>query len=277
MGIQWKKFHSLQAWRNHNGRWKHSVIGNTVYWEKKRDGSNHSLLFHKGFPMFYTHYKKTLADNEVELRMLFKPYMKDLEGMLGERYIMYFELLREGKSPAGFEFNPKRHFKAFDIWDIDEEHYLHPIDKYKLFRQYHIPHTACCKTSIHDNTEDFEALIDKMIDIAHDGVWEGYVAKWWHRDRMYGIKVKVDHKYGKPSTPRKVRKVDPRPTLERSEVCGAIDCVFYELNREDFLNVKIAMPLIAKGVSREEKKHGKKNRINLYHEYLTYLGNIGDD
>lgn len=271
MGIQWHKYKTLDAWRRHNGRFKHTVVGSTVYWERKRDGHNMSLLFHKGFPMVYTHYQKAKTDVETEVKQLLKPYMEKLKEMLGERYILYFELVRKGKSPAQFEFNAKSHIKSFDIYDTIDDEYISPDKKYKIFRKYHIPHTYYYTKTKHENIEDFESMIDKMIDISYERDWEGFVAKWVYKDVLYAIKVKTEHKYPKVPRVEKPKKVDNRPTLERSEVRGAIDNVFYELSTEDFKNPKIAMPLIARGVSREEKKHGKKNRINLYAEYLSFI------
>ena len=62
--------------------------------------------------------------------------------------------------------------------------------------------------------------------------------------------------------------------MEKSEVTGAINNVYNEIEWKDFINVKVVMPLIAKAVSVEERKHNKKNRINLYHEYLTFLDEV---
>ena len=194
--------------------------------------------------------------------------------MLGDRYELYFELMREGKSPAQFDFSPRAYFKAFDIWDIQEETYLHPHDKYCMFIRYKIPHVACWVVTISRSTYDFEKAIDEMIDIAYVRSWEGFVAKWYHNEKLYAIKVKVEHKYGKQKKQISGKPKDTREPLERSEVTGAIDKVYNELQWKDFINVKVVMPLIANAVRLEEIKHNKKNRINLYHEYLTYLDNV---
>jgi len=229
MGINWQKYKGLDAWFHHNYYFHATVLYATVHWYRKHDGSNISLLFHKGFPLVYTHNQKAIPQVEVEVKGLLKPIMGNLKELLGERYIIYFELLRKGKSPAGYEIHEEPEILAFDMYDMDEQHWVNPEERDTLLDKYGIPRIPLFTTTVSTNVEAFVKTIDDMVETAKEKGWEGFVAKWWYDEDMYAIKVKVEHKYPKKLKPKKRGKPDPRPELELSEVTGAIDKVFNEI------------------------------------------------
>lgn len=277
MGIGWKPYGKMDSVHFLKPSEVQTALENMVFWEPKRDGSNISIMFHKGFPLIYTRNQKAIPAVETEVKALI-PDMDLLEVVLGEDLILYAELMRKGKSPAGFERTEEAELLAFDVWDIAAGKYLEPREKLPLFHSAMLRHISPYATSLHFSTEEFEEEIDHMIERARAYGYEGWVAKWFHKDQMYAIKVKVEHKYPRKKGQKKDKaKRDPRPDLETSEVLGAIDKVYREMGEEDFFDKRIAMPLIAKAVTEEEKKHGKKNRESLYTHYLDFVTGLKEE
>lgn len=276
MSIDWCEYKSLDAWVQHNYRFKATVVDAVVYWSRKHDGSNISLLFHKGFPIFYTHHQKAIPQVEVEVKGLLKPIMDNLKELLGERYIIYFELMRKGKSPAGYENYEESQILAFDLYDMEEEHWVDPAVSKIRFKTYNIPYIPLYAYTTPSTIESFESTIDEMLELAKVLGWEGFIAKWMHKGDMYAVKVKVEHKYPKKPKEKRRRILDERPQLELSEVTGAIERVFNEVGTEKFRDKKVAMPLIAKAVGIEERKHRKKNRYPIFALYLERLKKEGE-
>lgn len=275
MGMNWQKYEHINSIVQHDDKYLSTALDNNVYWEIKRDGSNISIQYHKGFMVVHTRNQVANSHVQGEVKGLIKDFEPTLKKLLEDRYIAYFELIRAGHSPAQFEMHDKPSIIAIDLWDIQNEMFVHPALRYQLFEDYGIPHIPCFITAKYKTRKEFEEDTDTFIEIAVRLQIEGFVAKWvGEKDNLLRkIKAKVEHKYPRQvKEGKKTRNQRTRlPDLDVSEVRGAIDKVYMDLSGEDFRDKKIVMPLIAKAVAEEGRKHKAQNRINLYAEYLDFL------
>jgi hypothetical protein len=247
-----------------------TVIGKHIYWEEKRDGSNISIFYRDGFMMVHT--RNQMANDHVqgEVKGLVKDFEPQLRQMLGERYIVYMELLRMGKSPAQFEVNDEPSILAFDLWDTEEQRFVEPYAKYLVFAKFGIPYIPAVMVTGHDDVQNFRDIVGVMIELAKNRGLEGFVPKWTYKEEQLKLKVKVEHSYPKAPSKKGNKKSDSRIPLEYSEVTGAIDKVFMEIGN-DIFDKTIAMPLIAKAVGEECRKHKATNPHNIFIAYLGFI------
>jgi len=137
---KWMHYGKTEAIHNQDAGYLKTLINTPVIWEPKRDGSNISIMYRKGFLLIYT--RNQLANDHVqgEVKGLIKEFEPRLKELLRDRYIIYMELLRKGKSPAGFEVNDEASILAFDLYDTLKERFIKPEVKYQLFIYFKIPH-----------------------------------------------------------------------------------------------------------------------------------------
>lgn len=280
MAIPWKKYGDMDSIKGSRKDYVRTVVGQEVTWERKRDGSNVSILLHNGELLIFT--RNQFAEENVQIRMkkCISDFKEGLIKLLKDRYIIYGEWFRKGKSPAQFEVHDEDSWIAFDLWDIEEGRYLGGLEKRTLFFNNNILFVNFYTITIPKTVEELKLQTNKMIDLAHEKKWEGFVAKWFYKGRMYKIKAKVEQKYPhvkgswkKKQTPK---KVDNRPSLEMSEIRGAIDKVYVEIGN-DIFDKKIAMPKIVKAIGVEERKHNKKCRDNMYSIYLDFKNDLEEN
>lgn len=304
----WKKYPDMDALKKLRRHVVFTMLNTPVIWEPKRDGSNICIRMKDGFLQIFSRNQLAIPDLQTEIKSILKrdgiyDHLLELIGSDG-KYWVYGELIRKGKSPAQFEKNPKSELIFFDIWDDEYNRFLPYHIKKNYFECYNIPYLPYFKMAVYNKLSEIEDDVNNMIDVSKnyveliqsekiyekvnyksdinvncvhdldifpDGSIEGFVVKWQHNNEQFQFKVKCEHKYPRtkrssPQTP----KIDNRPELELSEVMGSIDKVYNEIPREDFIQRKKAMPLIAKYVSIEASKHGKRNCHNLYTCYIDY-------
>lgn len=266
-----KKYPKIEGPHNARKSYVQMARGRDVYWEPKRDGSNITILQHKGMLLVYTRNQLAVESVQLEVLELIKPFEEGLRAALGDTFQIYGELIRKGKSPAQFEEHDEPSWLAFDIYDYEAKRFLEVPDKLKIFKKHGIPHISFYINTCNANITDFRQTCNNMIDDAKDAGLEGYVAKWFVKDEMFMLKCKVEQKYPRDKK-KKFRAPRPSvPDLEFSEVMGAIDKVYNDLGPEDFLNKSLSMPAIAAAVKEECRKHSKRNPYSLFPLYVEYL------
>ena len=100
---------------------------------------------------------------------------------------------------------------------------------------------------------------------------EGVVLKTFSED---GKPLYAKEKLDLPKPEKILREPGPPkpPPLPESEVMGSIAKVYSELSFKDFKDKSIAMPLIARYVNEEAKKHGFSSpSASLFKAYLRFL------
>lgn len=197
-----------------------------------------------------------------------KQYLRD-----NPTHIIFGELLRKGLSPTRMENHDKVEFIIFDIYDGN---------RFLVYQQVHqfCFHYGmkCVRLFGEGRFTSMKSLLkyrDQMFEICRQEKREGIVLKTFHEDNkpLYA-KEKLD-----TATPRghpKIERGKPQYSpLPFSEAIGAVDKAYVDLGK-DFSDKKKAMPMIARYIQEEMKKHlCDSPEINFYDLYRQYCNDHG--
>lgn len=235
------------------------LAGLTLTAEEKRDGT---CLIVNREGIFTRHQKAT--DSFVKFFQRIEKASHLMSALLEHPFLTFFiELLQKGKSPTKIELHEIDELVLFDIWDNQEERWLDRMEKEELCLQYDIPIVKQYATFIYDE-KDFLSLEAQLLEKAKAESREGVVFK---NERKH---IYFKSKWERPKLSKEPKPVDSRPEIPESEVFGAIAKAEIDLG-EDFKDKTKAMPLIARYVGEECRKHGFKRTKNLFHYYCAYL------
>lgn len=183
-------------------------------------------------------------------------------------HIIFGELLRMGLSPTRIENHDKVEFIVFDIFD--GEHFLSYQQVHQFCYHYGV---KCVRLFGEGRFISMESLLDyrdEMLKICKEESREGIVLKSFREDgRPLYAKEKLD-----TATPRGLPKIERgKPQLfplPPSEMFGAIDKAYADLGK-NFSDKKKAMPIVAKYIQEEMKKHiCTAPDMNFYSAYRLY-------
>ena len=256
------------------------LLGHEIIWQEKRDGSNIGayltddnkvLLRSRNMDVasqdFHNVFNKTdEAEKVKELLLMQRDEYHD-------ECVLFGEMLTMGKSPTRTEFHEKHEFIGFDLYSSR----LGGFVPYTLLHQfcYHfdIPIVELYGTSSHTTVESLLVFRDTMLEKAKANGREGVVGKTYKKNTMFKyFKEKLDTS----KLEKLPRVIDDGavvlPPLPESEIWGALDKVLVDIGADDFKDIKKAMPLFARYVSIECKKHIcaglKGNLFQFYKEKL---------
>ena len=256
------------------------LLGEEIYWTEKRDGSQLRLSWVDNDVKISTHHQEDASEQ-------FKNYLKSTEQANGIcellrdnnglreddtanfniGAVVFGELLVKGKSPARFEQHEKHEFVIFDIWSQKDGRFLSYNAMYQQAYHYGLLVVECWAMTRHVDLDSLYAYRDEMLVLAKEKGREGTVLK------CYSAQIFAKEKLDTPIIPRiKIEDGAPRnPPLPDSEVMGAIAKVQADLG-ELFTDKTKAMPLIARYVSEEQRKHQcSKPTQNLFSYYQKYI------
>lgn len=277
----------------------HILLGQEIYWTEKRDGSNigaylgagdekdpvqlRTRNMDKASDDFYKAFNASeQADPVLEL-------LQDATNW-GKEYVIFGEMLTPGKSPTRIEIHDKNEFVVFDIWDQSmyggTGSFMNYNGVYQQCAHFGLPIVelyGICNVSTIDALYSFK---DQMLLKAKEGVREGVVGKAWgetpfNRGDGAGCSRLVTYFKEKNDLPA-LEKI-PRseqdgmvklPVLPDSEICGAIEKVRADIGDGKFREIRTAMPMIAKYVGEECKKHNSIAPRNLHAYYQDRLKDI---
>lgn len=257
----------------------HVLLGKEIYWTVKEDGSNigaylnekdevcfRSRNMDEASEQFYTYLKSTDEYEPIRELLLDARQWND-------EYVIFGELLVKGKSPTRIQRYDRTQFIVFDIWS----------NKGKAFYNYTKVHQECyhfglpivellgtCRVSTIDKLLEFK---DTILEKTKGMKKEGCVGKTWFKDGFIYFKEKHDT----PMIERLPRVEEDGkiilPILPDSEIYGAIEKARTDLGSQ-FKEIKVAMPVIAKYISDEAKKHNCQNPKNLFNYYQQRLKDL---
>ena len=257
------------------------LLGKEIYWTLKEDGSNVGIALIDGSPEIRSR-NMARANKEMYTALMTCPQWEGIVELLqsaadwNDEYVLFGELCKKGKSPTRIKVHEETHFMAFDIWSKKENKFFNYTKLYQECYHASIPVSellGTCKVSSMDSLYAFET---RMLEICKDRNEEGTVGKTWDSDPSIYFKSKNDT----PKLTALPRVIERDrillPPLPESEIYGAIEKVRSDLGETAFKDIKQAMPLIARYVSEEGKKHICATPKNLHQYYLIRLKDLNE-
>ena len=236
------------------------LLGQELVWEKKYDGSNLRLYINTDGKLEVGSRNMDIASDQ------FHAYFKATEQFEGvnellldaenwnDTYVVFGELLIKGKSPTKVETHDTTSFMMFDIWSNKMGGFFNYTKVHQEAHHNHLPIAELWGTCNVNTLESLLAFRDQMLQKSMDEHCEGVVGKTWNGAESRYFKEKNDlPRYTKVPRVEELGKV-VLPPLPDSELTGSVEKVFADLG-EKFFDTKLAMPLLAKYVQDECKKH----------------------
>lgn len=256
------------------------ILGKFLVWTEKRDGSNIRAYLDENDDIQFGSRNMRRASLDLLQSIKNTGYIDLLNECLKEEkekwksnLIIFFELLQHGKSPTHMEFHEKDDIVIFDIYSL-ENGWLAYNKIHQMCKMYSFPIVELWGTSLHSNIESFRKFENDMLELAKKNQREGVVGKHYHGFETILFKNRVDI----PD----LRKVKTHfdggrielPLLPIPEIRGAVHKAYSDLGKEKFLDKKTSMPIVARYVSEESKKHLCRNPKNIYQYYLEKLDDV---
>ena len=261
---------------------KHDGQNVTIWLKKKKYAKNSSSLyaglvsFPKGFEIIISsHNQENAASDIVACVQKTEEYQKILELIADNpTFRVVAEECAKGASITGIRQYSKATLIVVDIFDTATMNYLSYTQVYQFCYHYHIPIVELYATTRHRTIKDLMKFSRSVLDYCNTeksyGKDEGVVIRTFNKDGEY-IMAKIKLDLPRPIIER-VREGPPKlPQIPESEIYGAIDHAYQELGKEKFQDVKLAMPLVARMVSEECKRHFYSSRGNLFKYYKEFL------
>ncbi len=269
MEIKWRKYSSLEPVRRlrNEGR---ELLGNRVIFTVKRDGENVSRWVGEDGVHRISSRNQETASSDIQSRMKFVPEYKKTIALLDNEYneglILYGELLKT-QSPTGAEPRRKNiHWILFDVWDMKDERYIGYNKLYQLAYQYKIPVVPIMDEIIPMSMTELFACIDKAKTWCRRHRREGVVLKDYSNQNFAKEKIDISKR---KRLDRKNQNQSHYPPMPEEKIIRALQHAYDEIGAENWKNVKIAMPCVAKHISTEAKEHNYNVPKSMYNYYVN--------
>jgi hypothetical protein len=267
------------------------LLGQEIFWTEKRDGSNiGAYLTEEGVQLRSRNQDKASEDfykafNSSEQADYILELLQDAYNW-GNEYVIFGEMLTVGKSPTRIEIHDKNEFVVFDIWDCKNSRFMNYNGIYQHCHHFGLPIVELYGTCNVCTVDALYAFKDEMLLKAKECGREGCVGKAWGEtpfNRGEGAGCSRFITYFKEKNDLPALEKIPRsevpgfvvlPDLPDSEIYGAIEKVRTDIGDEKFRNIRDAMPLIARYVGEECKKHNSTAPKNLHRYYQQRLADI---
>lgn len=263
----WCRYKDLEPIRRlkNEGR---ELIGKTLTLTEKRDGENVSLwLDENGKPHISSH---NLCEASSDIIVRFhatKEYSKALlllktEQEFHKNYILYGELLKE-VGPTRIEPRRKKiQWVMFDIWDCDENRYLSYTQLYQTAFHYKIPVVRVVGFVVPVSIENLDEIIKKQLKWCKRHRREGIVGKDYENQIFFKEKIDL------PKLPKIPRQPQLQfPPMPQEKIIRTLQHAYDEVGADNWKNVKVAMPIVAKHFSIEAKEHNYSTPRNMFQLY----------
>jgi len=260
-------------------------LGKWIYWTEKRDGSCVAVWMKQK-----KKFLQCLRIIEYETTVSSRNQEKADRGITGDffgssecvhvieylkdnpTHLVFGELLRLGLSPTRIEDHKEIEFIVFDIFDGKK--FLNYTQVHQQCYHYKMKCVELFGEGRFTTIESFLKYRDEMLKICKKAGREGVVLKTFVDDKPLYAKEKLD-----TATPRhsaKIERGQPKyPKLPDSEAQGAVDKAYADLGKK-FADKGVAMPLIAKYIQEEMKKHKcSAPAMNFFYYYTKYAEDRG--
>ena len=264
----WTKYVDLEPAKRlrNEGR---ELLGKKILLTEKRDGENVSLWLDEEKKVRISSRKKEDAESDIQNRMKATPEYPKIVDLLNDDYnkniILYGELLKH-KSPTRIEPRRKHiHWIMFDVYHTESERYM----PYNLVYQLGYHHKIPVVRTVMEFTPMSEGELFGRIEEAK--AWckrhrrEGVVGKDYSNQVFFKEKIDL------PKIKR-VKKPSGEPMLPQmpeEKILRALQHAYDEVGGENWKNVKVAMPIVARHISAEAREHSYSSPKNIYSYYVN--------
>lgn len=265
----WKKYYDLEPIRRlrNEGR---ELLGKTLTITEKRDGENVSIwLNESNEPEISSHNLVTASDDIIVRFKATNEYKKALallkaESKYHRAYVLYGELLF-AVGPTRIE--PRRkwiHWVLFDIWDCEEKRYLSYTQLYQTAYHYRIPVVRNICVFVPTCMEELNQQIAQMLKWCKHHRREGIVGKDYENQVFFKEKIDL------PKLPKIPHHPQVQyPLMPEEKIIRALQHAYDDVGAENWKNVKIAMPIVARHFETEAKEHNFATPRNMYQLYIN--------
>jgi hypothetical protein len=266
-----------------NARLRRSLLGLRLQWTIKEDGENVTIwkrtkqYCKKKQEIVISSHNQEIAAKDITARVIIG-CKEDYEKILAlieanPTFRVVAEECLKGGSVTGIKQYDKPILFVVDIYDTSIKNFLPYTQVYQYCYHYNIPVVQLYATTRHRTIKDLIKFSNQVLGYCNcicEGKQkdEGMVLKTFNKDGEY-IMAKVKLDIPKPIVER-VREGPPKlPQIPESEIMGAISHVEADFGLDG--TPQHDMPLIAKSVSEECKKHLYSSRGNLFTYYQKYM------
>lgn len=251
------------------------LLGKSVLWERKYDGSNIRLYVDKDDNLLCGSRNSEIASEDTYTSLFRTGCIDSIrELLLDEKYggrnesILFAELLSKGRSPTQIEMHDKDDMIIFDMYGSDGR-WKSYVRLYQKCHQFKLPITETLGSSYHTTMQSLYRYRDEMLNACKVRNIEGVVGKTHsllETKIPLWFKEKIDLFSVGKKDPLEKREKNVLPLLPNSEIMGAIEKVYADIGWERFRDIRIAMPLCAQYINEESKKHFCE-RVKNPHKY----------
>lgn len=265
-----------------NARLRRSLLGLRLQWTIKEDGENVTIWkrkkphTRKQFEFVISSHNQEIAAKDIQARVR-KDCIEDYEKIVAlieanPAFRIIAEECAKGASVTGIRRYEKPVLFVVDIYDTALKNFLPYTQVYQYCYHFKIPVVQLYASTRHRTIKDLVKFSNHVLEYCNTekdyGKDEGMVLKTFDKEGEY-IQAKVKLDIPKPIVER-IREGPPKlPQIPESEIMGAISHVEADFGLDG--TPKHDMPLIAKAVSEECRKHLYSSRGNLFTFYEDYM------
>lgn len=258
----------------------HILLGHLIYWEEKRDGSNIGAYLNEEGGISLRSRNQDIASEDFHKIFFDTDEAENVKELLismrddwHDECVIFGELLTKGKSPTRIELHEKHEFIVFDIWSTKAGGLLSYTLVYQHCHHFDLPFVNLYGASRHTTLESLLLFRDGILKIAKEKGREGSVGKTFEKGKAY---LYFKERNDTPKLEKELTHIEDGapllPPLPEAEILGALDKALVDLGTDVFKKVEVTMPLFAKYISAECRKHNCcKPKGSLFHYYTAKL------
>lgn len=264
-----------------SGRLRRLLLGKHLTWTIKEDGQNITIWMRtkkyckRKQEQIISSHNQEIASVDIQNSVRKSPQYESILKMLKDfpTYRIICEQCAKGPSITGIKSYNEDTLFVIDIYNTAEKKYLSYTQVYQTCYHYGLPVVTLFITTRHRTLKDLDKFAHHVLEycnvVKDYGKDEGMVLKTFDEDgELLMAKVKLDI-----PLPIERRRIDNYPpTLPHIPVCdimGAISHAEADYGLDG--TPKHDMPLIAKAVAEECRKHCYSSRGNLFKYYEKYM------
>ena len=264
----WMKYPDLEPVRRlrNEGR---ELYGQRVLLTEKRDGSNISLWLDENKEVRISSRNQEVADESLQNSMKAMPEYSKVVELLNDEYqgniVVYGELLYT-VGPTRIEPRRKHlHWVLFDVYDTDAERFMPYNWVHQLAYHYRIPIVRIVDEFIPMSEGELFAKIEEAKAWCRRHRREGIVGKDYSNQVFFKEKIDL------PKRPKlkQTQKRPEYPPMPEDKIIRALQHAMDEVGEENWKDVKIAMPIVARHVAAEAEEHNYNRPRNIYSYYVN--------